>query len=120
MNQRETEEAIAQALTARGFRAMTSEHWSRQGALDVVREGRRRHAGDPRVQKLGEIAATLADRLATHLDVPPEDIATVLLAAGASVGALAVMHHLPGPVISEILQVTADELDQRGTGGEPR
>lgn len=118
MSERLTEEAIAQALTARGYRTLTTEQWTRQAALDTVREGRRRNADDPRVQKLGEIATTLADRLTTHVDVSAEDMATVLLAAGASVGALAVMHHLSGPIISEILQVTADELDRRASGGE--
>ncbi|QIJ62600.1 hypothetical protein [Streptomyces sp. JB150] len=119
MNERETEEAMARVLTARGFRTVTTEQWTRQGALDVVREGRRRYADDPRVQALDEIAAVLADRLSKHVDVPPESIATVLLAASASVGAIALMHHLPGPMIVEILQVTADELDRRANGGEP-
>ncbi|MCI3277466.1 hypothetical protein [Streptomyces cylindrosporus] len=117
MNERLTEEAIAQALSARGYRTMTTEQWSRQGALDVIREQRRRNADDPRVRSLDEIASRLADRLTKYVDVPAADMATVLLAAGASVGALALMHSLPGPVISEILQVTGAELDRRATEG---
>jgi hypothetical protein len=118
VNERDTEEAMARALTARGFRTLTTEQWTRQGALDALREQRRRHANEPRVRKLDEISRTLADRLTEHVDVPPEDMATVLLVAGASVGALALLNGLPGPIVSEILQVTADELDRRANGGE--
>lgn len=117
MTRKEDEEAAARELTARGYRAVTSEQWSRQGALDAVREQQRRHAGDPRVKVIERFADALADRMVKATDVSAKDIATVLLAAGASVGALAVMHHLPGPMLSEILQVTADRLDQRA-GGE--
>lgn len=118
MSERETEEAVARLLTASGYRTVTTEQWSRQGALDVLREQRRRHAGSPRIKFLDKVASAFADRLTEHADVSPRDMATVLLVAGASVGALAVMHDLPGRVVSEILQITADELDRRANGGE--
>ncbi|MFJ8348916.1 hypothetical protein ACIQ9J_21660 [Streptomyces sp. NPDC094153] len=120
MTQDQTEEAIARALRKQGLNALTSDQWTRQAVLDGLREQRRRHADSPRVQQLDEIANKLADRLIEHVDVPPEDMATVLLAASGSVGALAVMHRLSGVVVSEILQVTADVLDQRASGGENR
>ncbi|MHC3474633.1 hypothetical protein ACYF6T_38890 [Streptomyces sp. 7R007] len=114
----QAEEAMAQALNALGFRTMTTEQWSRQGALDAIREQRRRNTNDPRVRKLEEVCSTLADRLTHHVDVPAADMATVLLVAGASVGELAIVHGLPGVVVSEIFQVTAAELDERARGGE--
>ncbi|MFB7596942.1 hypothetical protein [Streptomyces sp. NPDC056160] len=97
---------------------MTRDEWTRQGALDALREQRRRYAGDPRLEAINKLSECLADRLTQYTDVPQKDIATVLLAAGASVGALAIVHELPGPMLAEILQVTADLLDQRASGGE--
>ncbi|MEU4172876.1 hypothetical protein AB0F46_39090 [Streptomyces sp. NPDC026665] len=118
MTEKATEEAMARALTERGYRTMTSETWSRQSALDALAEQRRRHPDHPRRRALDQLADVLADRLVEHAGVTPEDIATVLLIAGATVGALAVMHELPGVIASEILQVTAAELDRRGKAGE--
>lgn len=118
MNEREAEEAVARALTSRGFRTMTSDQWTREGALDALREQRRRHAGSPRLETIDRIAGNLADRLTACLDVPPKDVATVLLAAGGYAGALAAMGQLSGLAVAEILQVTADVLDQRTDGGE--
>jgi hypothetical protein len=112
------EEAMARALTDRGYRTMTTRTWSRQSALDALAEQRRRHPDHPRRKALDEIAEVLADRLTEHAGLAPADIATVLLIAGATVGALAVMHELPGVVASEILQVTAAELERRGKAGE--
>lgn len=109
---------MARALTDRGYRTMTTETWSRQGALDALEEQRRRHAGHPRVQALDELARVLADRLVEHADLPSEDMATVLLIAGTTVGALAAMNGLSGLVAAEILQVTAADLERRGKAGE--
>ncbi|WAZ20238.1 hypothetical protein STRCI_001339 [Streptomyces cinnabarinus] len=97
---------------------MTSKTWSRQSALDVLREQRRRFADDGRSEALDSLAAVLADRLAEHTDVPPADAATVLLLAGACVGGLAVTHQMPAVMLAEIIQATAVELDRRASGGE--
>ncbi|WND34017.1 hypothetical protein RI578_06775 [Streptomyces sp. BB1-1-1] len=118
MNEDQAEEAVVRAFTARGLRAVTSAQWTRQGALDVVRENRRRYADHPRMKGLEQFASDLADRLSTHTDVPAQDIATVLLAAGATAGAFALMHDLSGPVVTEIMQIAADDLDRRTDGGE--
>ncbi|MFF3847983.1 hypothetical protein [Streptomyces sp. NPDC002328] len=119
VDRNEAEEAAVRDLTARGYRAVTSEQWSRQGALDVLREQMRRNAGDPRLEIIERYAAALADRLTEFTDVSQQDLATVLLAAGASVGSLAIMQRPPGPMLAEILQAAADVLDRRANGGEP-
>ncbi|MCM1977187.1 hypothetical protein [Streptomyces sp. G1] len=97
---------------------MTSETWSRQSALDALHEQRRRQGPDARLDALDSVAAVLADRLTQYTDVAPADSATVLLVAGASVGALALTHELPAIMLAEILQSAAVKLDQRAEGGE--
>lgn len=114
----EAEEAAARELTACGYRTMTSETWSRQGALDALRELRIRHRDDPLASEMAQLVGSFADRLAKHTGLSPEDIASVLLVAGASVAALAVLHDVPAPVIVQILQATAVELDDRAKAGE--
>lgn len=114
----EAEEAAARELTERGYRTMTSETWSRQGALDALRELRTRNRNDPLAPEMAQLASSFADRLTKHTSLAPEDIATVLLVAGASVAALAVLHDVPATAIIELLQGTAVELDDRATGGE--
>ena len=114
---KQAEEAAARELTARGYRAMTSETWSRQSALDSLRELRRRDPNDAYGLEVGKLASTFADRLTEFTGLSPEDIATVLLLAGASVGALVVLHDVPAPLMVELLQATAVELDDRATGG---
>ncbi|MEU3899797.1 hypothetical protein [Streptomyces sp. NPDC045251] len=118
MNPEEAEEAVVRAFNARGMRAVTSAQWTRQGALDVLRENRRRYADHPRMKGLEQFASELAARLTRHTDLPPKDIATVLLAAGATAGALALMHDLSGPAVTEIMQIAADDLDRQTDGGE--
>jgi hypothetical protein len=70
--QKAGEEEMAQALTARGYRTVTSETWTRQGNLDALREQRRRNEGDPRLAVLTQIARKLADRMTEFTDVPPQ------------------------------------------------
>jgi hypothetical protein len=118
VDQHSSEEAMAQALTSLGFRAMTSDTWSRQSALDTLHEQRRRHARDPRTDAVYKVAAVLAERLTQYTDVSAADSATVLLVAGASVGALAITHGMPGIALSEIMQAAAVQLDERAKAGE--
>lgn len=111
-------EAIARTFAARGFRAVKVEEWSHAAVLEALRENRRRHANSPYTQQIGEVAAKVADEIAGLVDLPPRDVATVLLAAGGSVGTIALLHPLSGKTAAEILQFAADELDQRATRGE--
>lgn len=118
MNQDPAEEALARELSARGYRAVTSQQWTRQINLTVVREQRRRYADHPRMQALEQYAGQLARTVAHHVQLPPQDIATVLLAAGATASFQAVTHDLPGPMVTEILQIAGDDLDRLADGGE--
>lgn len=118
MNRDEAEAATVRALAAQGVRAVTSSQWSRQGALDALREQRRRYAGDPRLEAIDGLATLLAERLTEFTDVLPADIATVLLVAGGSVGSLALTDGVPGYMLAEILQGTAEMLDRRTEAGE--
>lgn len=112
--------ALVHALTERGTRAFTADDYSRQGMLDAVRELRRRERNDPRVRFLGDLARGLAHDIASVVDLPPADIASVLLAAGGSVGLTAELHGLSAQSAAAIFQYTADELDQFATGGGQR
>ncbi|MGW4889641.1 hypothetical protein [Streptomyces murinus] len=111
-------DALVRELARRGRRAFTAEQYTRQGMLDAVRENRRRHAHDPSVQFTDHAAKHLAHEIAQVVDLPPADIATVLLAAGGAAGLMAELHHLHGTTVAGILQTTADELDQQVNGGE--
>ncbi|MFI1767462.1 hypothetical protein ACH41H_36185 [Streptomyces sp. NPDC020800] len=110
-------EAAIRELTRRGRRAVTAEQYTRQGMLDAVRENRRRHASHPETQAVVEAGKHLADEIAAVVDLPPADIATVLLAAGGAGGVLAELHGLPSTTLAGAFQVAADELDQRAKGG---
>jgi hypothetical protein len=114
----EQREALVRELARRGRRAFTAEQYTRQGMLDAVRENRRRHAADPSVQFVSSAARHLASEITAVVDLPPADIATVLLAAGGAGGVLAELHRLPGITLAGVLQMTADVLDQRANGGE--
>ncbi|MFJ8153882.1 hypothetical protein [Streptomyces sp. NPDC094468] len=116
--QREAEEAMAHELAARGYRSMTSETWSKEGALDAMREVRRRNPDDPALAEMAELASLFADKLTTFTTVAPGDISAVLVLAGASVGALAVLNGFPAEAMVQLLQLTAVELDDRAQGGE--
>ncbi|WP_329214957.1 hypothetical protein OG352_05625 [Streptomyces sp. NBC_01485] len=118
MSEYQSEDAAAQYLTAQGFRAMTSETWSCQVALDALREQRRRYGTDARFEAIEKLASVLADRLTQYTDVSLNDSVAVLLVASASVGALAITHQLPAVMLTEIIQATAVELDERANGGE--
>lgn len=112
------EEALIRRLTDRGIRTVRSCEWTRQGTLDAVREQRRRHAGDSRLKAVEGMATELADCLARVSGVRLDDIVMVLLLAGGQVGTFSFLHHLPGTMVSEILQVAGDELDRRAKAGE--
>ncbi|MFJ4365125.1 hypothetical protein ACIP4S_13335 [Streptomyces chartreusis] len=118
MNGREAEEEVVRELTARGFRAVRSDQWTRQGSLDTLREQIRRNSGDPRLKALESYAEVLVDRLVAHTELSSEDIATVLLVAGGTVGSVALTEHLPGRVVVEIMHIAALQLDDRASGGE--
>ncbi|WP_426568162.1 hypothetical protein [Streptomyces canus] len=112
-------EAMTRALAARGFRAIKSEDWDQQAVLSALRENRRRHANSEYTQAIGRAAEAIAAEIADLVDVPPADIAMVLLAAGGSIGMLALMQPVSAKTAAEILQFAADELDQRARAGEP-
>ncbi|MGW0993476.1 hypothetical protein ACWD5V_09230 [Streptomyces sp. NPDC002523] len=114
----ESREAVLRELTRRGRRAFTAEQYTRQGMLDAVRENRRRNASDPHVQFVGDAARHLAQEITNVVDLPPADIATVLLAAGGAGGVMAELHHLHGTTLAGMFQTAADELDQQAAGGE--
>jgi hypothetical protein len=111
-------DALARYFTRRGTRAFTSEDYTRQGMLDALRELRRRQAYDPNVRFLGQAAEAIARDLTQVIDLPPADIATVLLAAGGAVGVLAELYGLSATNIAGVLQYVADDLDQAAKAGE--
>ncbi|MCC9154851.1 hypothetical protein LZP81_31085 [Streptomyces parvulus] len=109
---------LAHAFAQKGIKAFTREQYSRQGMLDALRENRRRNQRDPLARFMGEAARTMAKDLQEVVDLPAADIATVLLAAGGSVGVLAEVRGLHGTTVAGVLQCIADELDQAANGGE--
>ncbi|MFD7793561.1 hypothetical protein [Streptomyces sp. NPDC059759] len=115
----EQADAVARYFTQRGVRAFTAEQYTRQGVLDALRELRRRRSQSTEVKFLGQAAQSFARDLADVIDLPPADIATVLLAAGGAVGVLAQLHGLSGTDIAGVLQYTADDLDRAAKAGEP-
>lgn len=117
MNRADREQYVRQ-LTAQGTRAVLEEDWTPQLALDVVRENRRRHAGETRTQALSHFAAHLAEDLAAKTNVAPSDIAAVLLLVSSTLGGPALHHSLPGVVIVDVLGYAADDLDRQANGGE--
>ncbi|MFE2469783.1 hypothetical protein [Streptomyces mirabilis] len=110
--------AIARELAAQGRRAFTAETYTREGMFSALREIRHSQDGDPHVEFLARHARNLANDIAGVVDVSPEDIASVLMAAGGAVGVLAELHGLRGTTVSGVLQYAADELDQRARAGE--
>ncbi|MFF9310157.1 hypothetical protein ACF1BS_04520 [Streptomyces sp. NPDC014748] len=111
-------EALTREFAKRGIRAFTREQYSRQGMLDAIRENQRRYSGEPHTEFLREAAQMLADDIAEVVGLPAADIATVLLAAGGSVGVLAELNGLCGTTVAGVLQHTAEELDRRASGGD--
>ncbi|WP_432169126.1 hypothetical protein [Streptomyces sp. 1222.5] len=111
-------DALVRKLTAQGARVFTTEDYTRQGILDAVREHYRRNAADPHFQFVAAAGRHLAQEIVDVVDLPPADIATVLLAAGGAAGLMADQHALDGPTLAGALQAAAVELDQRATGGE--
>ncbi|MGP4085435.1 hypothetical protein [Streptomyces sp. KR55] len=118
MNHVDEADALARAFTERGIKAFTREQYSRQGMLDAIRENRRRNTDTARIRFLSEAARALADDITQVVDLPASDVASVLLAAGGSVGVLAELNGLRGTSVAGVLQYTADELDRRANGGE--
>lgn len=115
----ERREAIARELTAQGRRVFTSETYSREDVFAALREIRYSQDGDPHTQFLNDMARSFADEIAAVVDISPRDIATVLMAAGGSIGVLAEVNGIPGTALAGVLQFAADELDQRARAGEP-
>ncbi|MFJ6841419.1 hypothetical protein ACIQRE_01980 [Streptomyces griseoluteus] len=111
-------QALIEELKRRGRRFFTTEDYSRQGVLDALRENRRRHANEPLLQEVVHAAKHVASEIKGVVDLPAADIATVLLAAGGTIGILAEMHGLSAHALGGVLQYAGDELDQQATGGE--
>ncbi|MFF3884112.1 hypothetical protein [Streptomyces sp. NPDC001914] len=111
-------EALARYFRRRGTPAFTTESYTRQGMLDALREARRHRSGDAHVRFLGQAAATFVRDLTEVVDLPPADIATVLLAAGGAVGVFAELHGFNGTDIAGLLQYAADDLDRAAKAGE--
>ncbi|MFF0139746.1 hypothetical protein ACFYRN_25240 [Streptomyces sp. NPDC005227] len=103
---------LARYFARRGTPAFTYESYSRSGMLSALRELRRRGAHTSNVKFLSQVSHGLARDLAEVIDLPPADIATVLLAAGGAIGVLAEQHDLSALEVAGALQYTADDLDQ--------
>jgi hypothetical protein len=114
----EFREAVARELTEQGRRAFTSETYSRDAVFAALREIRYSQDGDPNNDLLGKLACGFAEDLAGVVDVPPRDIASVLMAAGGAVGVLVELQGMSATTIAGLLQYAADELDQRARAGE--
>ena len=114
----EFREAVARELTEQGRRAFTSETYSREAVFAALREIRYSQDGDPDNDVLGKLARGFAEDLAGVVDVPPRDIASVLMAAGGAVGVLAELRGLDATTLAGLLQYAADELDQLARAGE--
>jgi len=110
-------ERVVRDLARQGHRAFSTDTYSRQGMLDALRELRRREAGSPAVRQLSEEARVFAADLVDVVDLPPADIATVLLAAGGAVGAFAHFRSLSPQAIATLLQYAGDDLDRQANGG---
>lgn len=111
-------DAVAADFARRGIRAITAEEYTRQGMLDALRESRRRQGDTAQARFLTEASQSLAADISEVVDLPPADIASVLLAVGGAGGVLADMYGLRGTTFAGLLQWTADELDQRAKRGE--
>ncbi|MET7477950.1 hypothetical protein ABZT17_26785 [Streptomyces sp. NPDC005648] len=118
MTAEQRRDAVMSAMKARGLRPIKSEDWDRDVVLQVLRENRARNAGSPYTQEVIRTAAVVANEISGLVDLPVADIATVLLAAGASVGTVALLRPVTGRTTAEILQFAAMELDQHANGGE--
>jgi len=114
----EFREAVARELTAQGRRAFTSETYSREAVFAALREIRYSQDGDPHTELLGKLASGFADDIAGVVDIPPRDIASVLMAAGGAIGVLAELHGMGGTALAGVLQYAADDLDQRAKSGD--
>ncbi|MGW6911494.1 hypothetical protein [Streptomyces sp. NPDC054940] len=117
MSTPDIDQAVRQ-LAARGIRAMSEEDWTYQGALDVVRENRRRQGDRSVVRAVNAWSEALADDVLKATGVAPADVASVLLYASSWVGGLAMVRGLGRDTSLLVLSCAADELDQRANGGE--
>ncbi|GAB2714798.1 hypothetical protein [Streptomyces bullii] len=111
------DQAVRQ-LAARGIRAMSEDDWTYQGALDVVRENRRRQGDTAVMRTVDEWSAGLAEDVVAATGVAPADVAAVLLYASSWVGGLAMIRGLGRDTSLSVLSCAADELDRRANGGE--
>jgi hypothetical protein len=112
-------DAAIQQLASRGIRALTAEEWTYQGALDIVRESRRRQEDSRIVRMAGVWGGGLADDISQATGLAAGDIAAVLLYASSWVGGLGTVQGLSRDASMSVLSCAADELDQRANGGEP-
>jgi len=110
---------VFRAFAARGLNPVKGEDWDRDKVLDILRANRARHADNQYTQEISRIAASVAAEIAETVDLPAADIATVLLAAGGSVGTVALLRPMTGKSSAEILQFAAVELDNQARRGEP-
>ncbi|MET9122940.1 hypothetical protein [Streptomyces sp. NPDC004528] len=108
-------ETLAQYFRRRAF---TAEQYTRQGMLDALREVRRTQAHESGVKFLGQAAEVFEQDLAAVVDLPPADIATVLLAAGGAIGVMAELYGLSASHVAGVLHYAADDFDRQAEAGE--
>ena len=118
MSSTDPRDAVALAFAAQGLRSFKTEDWDHKAVLAALRENRRRNASHPYTQDVARAAAAVAEEISVTVGLPPADISAVLLAAGGSVGTLALLHPISAKTVAEVLQFAALELDQAGKAGE--
>ncbi|MEV7422827.1 hypothetical protein [Streptomyces sp. NPDC091212] len=113
-----TPDEVLKLLQSVGMKAVHADDWTPEWALSVIRENRSRYAHEPWMKAHRELSADLARDLAEETGVAPADISTVLLRAGARLGALMILGVLPSEKATEIMQMAADDLDRQAKAGE--
>lgn len=115
MNEQEVE-AVVRRLTARGIRVLEEDESTPEMVLSIIREQRRRHAGNERLQAIEHVGVRLAEDLA-ELGVTPADVVAVLVATSTRLGMLAA-NGASASALTEIMVIAADETDQRAKAGD--
>jgi hypothetical protein len=116
-------EAMADALADALFRRMadahsavvlTTEEWTPERALDIVREKRARDAAAGRTDEhMDGHARHIADMIVGDAGVPADEASTTLLAMASHVGTVLVAHAQPmDSTVLRLLWVVADEIDR--------
>lgn len=114
-----TDDEVVKAFARRGVRAATPEAWTKQMALNAIRENRRRYAGSPALKFYEAFAAQMIETLPTVCDVDAASMSSTLMAASGQLGTFALMNPLTAVDVAQILAFVADDLDRQANGGEP-